>query len=465
MSREIFVKIKKISGDNAKRSILISSDENSAMEWRADQKREKNSKNEISHKEKDSFQKLNNDLFDLFISYYDFVPLIVSVARMYPSLIIDNEIYPILKNDGKLISSDEEYELFSLGEEHYADITKRMRKIDSISSLSPSFPNIFIMGLISHYDVFVNRLARIVIGYKPHIVFNKESTVSYADLSKFDSVADLKNVILDRELEKLMRMSHHEQFKWFSEALNIKMEPERELYSRFIELCERRNLFAHTGGVVNQYYLEKGKIHGYNVEGIKLGEKIHANSRYFKDAVDSVIEISFQLVSTVWSKSDLSSSEDISKSLINITYSLISEEKYAIAIKLIEYVMNNRNFNMDNSTRMTHIINCANAKKLSGDNSFKDMLESEDWSGVSLKYYICKESVLENVENVCAVLESAVASGDVGKNEIREWPVFRSLLKNDDFSKKFIGIFNEPILLKQEEEIDPSEEKEPTSLH
>jgi hypothetical protein len=156
--------------------------------------------------------------------------------------------------------------------------------------------------------------------------------------------------------------------------------------------------------------------------------------------------MSFQILFVVWQKTDPASGKGASKSLINITYSLISEEKYEIAVRLIEFLLGVRSNKMDDGTRRTHIINCANAKKLMGDSSYRQIIDNEDWTATTLEFRIWRAAVLDDVDDFIKLLPGAVASDGISKLAIREWPVFKTIRSDARVKEKFEEIFKEPLI-------------------
>jgi hypothetical protein len=69
------------------------------------------------------------------------------------------------------------------------------------------------------------------------------------------SIEEAKLQLVDKEVEVVLRASHTEQFEWFEKNLSVKLRSGLEIWPTFIELTERRNLFAHGDGVVTQQYL------------------------------------------------------------------------------------------------------------------------------------------------------------------------------------------------------------------
>lgn len=346
-----------------KRRFLISSDEDYIKEWPSNVKSpdDRDLKKNIINDSK-SFSNLNEEIFSAFAAFYEIIPILSSIPRGLPNTILEEEVENKFKTKGSLVQESDDFHLYSLPIEEYPKIYKSIRRVESIRSVSDAFPRFFLMGLVSHYDYFIYQIASAAIRVKPHIAFDKDSNVPYSDLIKHTSIDEVKESIVARELENLLRESHEDQLSWFSRKLDIKIEPRQDLLSSFIEVCERRNLFAHSGGLVSHTYLKKCSRY-IDTSDIESGDRLKADPKYLINSIETLIEMAFQLLFVVWHKLEPDSGKESSKSLINITYSLIQDEKFDISIRLIEFLLNNKSVKMDENTRKTHIINCANAKK------------------------------------------------------------------------------------------------------
>ncbi len=449
----VFAKFGKKSDGNSKKKFIVTTDEATARDWSPITEQENETTEPVTDDGQASkeFSKIYLEIFETFIGFYEFVPLLLTVSSRYSNMVVETEILPVLKDNGEVISEDEDHILYRTAIGKYKEIKRSMKKIRTTKSVSPIIPRFYIMGLVSHFDYFIYQIAKSTIKLKPDIVFNKDSIINYVDLASFTDISEAKNHVVEKEIEKLLRDSHEEQLKWFASKLGMKIEPRKELFNNFIELCERRNLFAHTGGRISKSYADKAKKLGYRKEEIKIGEIIETDQKYFKNAVDTLIEMAFQLLAVIWNKIDATSGEEISKSLINITYNLILEEKYQLAIRLIEFVLDNKSIGMDQSTRSYHVINCANAVKLAGRNDYKKLLDTIDWSASTENFLICRSAILDEVDTVIELMPIVFKTEKMSANDFREWPIFKAMSKEKLFLDKFKELTGEPYLLEHSE--------------
>jgi hypothetical protein len=109
-----------------------------------------------------------------------------------------------------------------------------------------------IIGLVSAYDAFLANLLRAIITRHSDIVLTSDKTIRFSELASYSSIDDARTALIDREIESVLRLSHHEQFDWMEKIFHIKLRVKLPVWPRFVELCERRNLLTHTAGVVSK---------------------------------------------------------------------------------------------------------------------------------------------------------------------------------------------------------------------
>lgn len=393
----------------------------------------------------DVFFSINQEIFNTFVAYYDLAPAVISITQLLPRQIIEQEIKRQFIEKGTHLETTEEYEIYSIPQSLYRTFRQDVRRIDASAIVGAGLDRFFVMGLISLYDQFIYNLARAVIDSRPHIIFSSEKSFTYKDIHACTTVDDIKDIVIENELDTLLRSSHDDQLKWFSEKLDMKIEPEAELKARFIELCERRNLFAHTGGRVSRHYLKKVKFSD-PATAPAVGSTLSVGRKYFESAVETVIEIAVQLVYVVWQKAEKDTSGKASKALIDLTYSLIADSKYSLALRILEFILNVKPSNMDDKTRKTHLINHSNTMKMLKMQNFCERIDKEDWSVATIDYRLCIASLKEDTDSFVDLLERAVKSESVSKTEIREWPVFTHVRSDPRVLKKFEELFSEPMI-------------------
>jgi len=89
---------------------------------------------------------------------------------------------------------------------------------------------------------------------------------------KFASISETRDALIGREIEAVIRSSHQEQFLWMEDKFSIKLREGLSAWPHFIEICERRNLLTHTGGIVSTKYMLTCKEFKVDVSAIILND-------------------------------------------------------------------------------------------------------------------------------------------------------------------------------------------------
>lgn len=350
----------------------------------------------------------------------------------------------------------------------YGQYRFRHEAIRSARHASNMMPEVMIIGLISAFDSFLSSLLRVVINKHPEIVLTSQKEIKFKELLEFGSIDEAKSILIDREIEDVIRKSHHEQFDWMQHRLNVKLKSGLKVWSSFIEICERRNLFTHTGGIVSSQYVKNCKDHKYNISDIKVGDRLEVSPTYFDNAVNVIYEIGLKLCYVLWRKFDGSELDKADSKFNERCMQLISAKSYGLAESLLSFSRTVPRLT-DNIRRMM-IVNLANAIRLQDrSDEAKKILDTEDWSATNDEFAICVASVRGNIDKVLELMDRLGTRFEA--NQFREWPVFRVTRGDPGFKEKFETIYGEPLVLAKKEVVpeievsmDPEVETEVQSL-
>jgi hypothetical protein len=303
----------------------------------------------------------------------------------------------------------------------------------------------FVISLISQYDSFLGRLIRALFLIHPDSLNISEKNITFSQLQTFQSIQDAREYIIEKEVETVLRKSHAEQFDWLEKKFDIKLLEGVNVWPRFIEITERRNLFVHNSGVVNSQYLNICKAQKVELsEDIHLGAQLEASLDYFIRAYQCVFEIGVKLAHVLWRKVQPADREKADRNLNNICYDLLASERFKLARILLDFATNLKKFSNEEYKRM-FIINRAQAYKWSGDaERAKKIITSEDWSAVSDKFKLAEAVLQDDFVRADSLLKKIGSNGDITKNAFREWPLFREYRKSEGFLKTFDEVFKEP---------------------
>jgi hypothetical protein len=270
--------------------------------------------------------------------------------------------------------------------------------------------------------------------------------LSFSQLSEFSSLDSARNYILEKEVENLLRGSHSEQFDWMEGKFGLELRKDLPVWPTFVEMTERRNLFVHCDGCVSSQYLKVCSEHKVPLEtGTILGSKLRVSPTYFEAAYRGILEIGVKLAHVLWRKTNPGDLEAADQNLIGITYDLLRDEQYELAVTLLEFACTTlKNRHYDEQHRRILLVNLAQAYKWSGnDSGVTAILDGEDWTAVSEKFKLAKAVLSEDFEKAAEVMRRIGPEGEVHKAGYRDWPLFRDFRKSDAFQQAFQDVFGE----------------------
>jgi len=116
--------------------------------------------------------------------------------------------------------------------------------------------------LVHKYDAYLGRLLRVAFYIRPEILAASDKTLTYTDLASFKSLSAARESLIEREVESVIRDSHIDHFNWMEKRFDLPLRKDLEVWPKFVEITERRNLFVHCDGIVSSQYLSVCKAHG-----------------------------------------------------------------------------------------------------------------------------------------------------------------------------------------------------------
>jgi len=341
-----------------------------------------------------------------------------------------------------------------------ADSAKRFEELNkqlrSYGLAHKTIPRSYIMSLISQYDAFLGRLLRVIFLTKPELLNSSDRKLTFSQLVDFDAVKDAKEFILEKEIESVLRKSHTEHFQWMENKFKMKLTKDLSIWSDFVEVTERRNLFVHTGGIVSSQYLNVCKKHDVFLDSLKAGEEVDVSEEYFENAYDVIYEIGYKLAHVLWRKFIPDDLEKADRNLISIGYDTLYEEDYKLTKMIFNFATQTIKKHGSDEDRRIMVINRALAYKWSGnDEKTKNIIQQEDWSATRARFRMAEAVLLDNFETAYKIMrEISGNENELGREEYRQWPLFKVIKKEEKFREIFEEVFDEPYnKIEQEETI------------
>lgn len=373
-----------------------------------------------------------------------FYPLINASLVLMPSLrtgYITDHMYNSARETCEQISATESCVIYGVPSGMLPPISRQIRRLRELDRGMELLPAAVLMGMIATFDSGIVDLIRLMIAINPARVDNSSKSLTVSEILSMNSFDDVRQRIIDDEIDDLMKGSHSEQIEYIERAFSIKIKSEYARWKDLIEIFERRNIAAHGDLIVNRRYVDNVTKHGgKNVP--EIGKVLPLDPKYLQDSADILLEFIMTLCFVLWRKYLPDDAENSYKRLGVETFELIRDGRYAVAARVLSTSLGMRNIEISDRQRKVLTINLVNALKKNGDaKEALKTLDETDWTAASVDFRLCEASLREDVESFVSLMPQAI--GLVSKEEFREWPVFDWVRINARVKEKFIELFGE----------------------
>ena len=315
-----------------------------------------------------------------------------------------------------------------------------------------------ITSIVSKFDEFAIDVLRACYRHNPGWLKNPDKKISYKELLEIESLDLLKDEIISKEIDGLMRDSHHVQITFLDSKLKLGIEQGFPSWLEFLEITERRNLFVHTGGTVSPQYLDNCKRWNVPVDKrMKEGIHLPATDKYIQKAIDCFYELSVWVAQASVRRMFSASFEEADSALNNRSVDLLIEERWELAERIFDFALSMPEvLSSKGEVKYYFLLNRCIAKKFSGK-ALNEDLHSVDWRPFHPKYHFAVAILEDRFDDAERLMRSQAVQDEVTERHFKEWPLLKEFRKTDAFQNAYKDIFgkdyDEELLVEAEREI------------
>lgn len=178
-----------------------------------------------------------------------------------------------------------------------------------------------------------------------------------------------------------------------------------------------------------------------------MANKLLITPTYLEQAHGVVYQVIIRLTQIAWRscRSDERKAQD--DFLHKVCLNLLEEERYSLAVDILDYAVTIHNLENDASRRI-FIINRANGYSLQGNKQkAAQILSGEDWSASAPKFRMATKIIAGSYSEAAKMLKDMPDDHENGfrKSSYRNEPLFRRIRENPDFIAAFESKFGEPL--------------------
>lgn len=321
-------------------------------------------------------------------------------------------------------------------------------------------PRSFILILISQFDSFIGNMVRAILTKRSHILNSSNNIITYGQLFQFNSIEAAKDYLIDQEVDSVLRGSHAEHFDWLDKKLKTDLRKYMDVWPQFVEITERRNLFAHTDGKVSRQYIDNCNKHGYKFNASpSLNEQLEVDPEYFSEAINCLTEVALKTGHTVWRLLNPEEKDEADKNLQNIVFEMLVAKKDKLVIEISKMALHPVYAkDMDEGNRLYIVINMAIAyKRLNRLQEMNDLLSREKWEFLDDVYKLAHLCLMGDYAKASNLMVKCGNNDDLKEDGFKTWPIFDEFRDTQLFKDAFKAIFHK--------EYEPLQEVPIKNLH
>lgn len=388
---------------------------------------------------------LTEQFIDTMMGYLEYVPMILELTPMVSNNMVASALSAFLDQRSVSCEADGLRKIYKLGVDDWPAYRRFNDSLSAAASTTRALPRLLTVGIVTSLEYHIGVLMKAIALLAPDTVVAGDTKVALNWAMTFSSMDELKDAVINDEIDRVQRQNVDEQIGWvISKVPGMDdIRPKYPGWANIIELFERRNLFIHANGIVNKHYLKAlQKFNPSNGKDAKIGDELHAHSRYYSESVRTVFHFGVMLSQVIWRKLAPEESAIADKSISDLGYELLARGQYKLAIRILEFARSLRDVSEDR-TRM-NVVNLANAHKLRKDEAEAlKVLESMDWTAVGPKFKISIAAVRGDVDEVVRLMHRLGTNDeDVTAFAYQNWPVFYHVREDNRFKSAFKSIFN-----------------------
>jgi len=189
----------------------------------------------------------------------------------------------------KLIENEDD-SINKIGFKEIANFTPKARRIIDSDIIKITVVS-YLLSIFGAFDAYMGDLISAIYLKKTDLFNRLKWSMSIPELLEYDSVDDIKTIILEKEIDSFRRDSYIEQFKTLESTFGVRLKGFKK-WPQFVECGQRRNLWAHCDGIVSDQYLKMCKKVGYIYpDSLKVGDKLEINHTYLFSMFELMMEV------------------------------------------------------------------------------------------------------------------------------------------------------------------------------
>jgi hypothetical protein len=226
------------------------------------------------------FRDLSESWTSAAIGFFEVAPILTQVGYYVAGVELVDEAVAYVSRQAVTVEQvdvdGEQHQRYSLRRQELAILGKKLGKTSQLFRTAEIMKRSTLSALVSEYEALVSELLLIASDVQPSAFKSVDDKISYDDLDDFTSIEELKRAYLVSRIEDLLIANSHKQtLDVIGRKFSVNLLSNSAMISEFVEVCQRRHLLMHAGGIVNKRYLRICQEAGCDLASLpKFGEKV-----------------------------------------------------------------------------------------------------------------------------------------------------------------------------------------------
>lgn len=325
-----------------------------------------------------------------------------------------------------------------------ADITDMLDALTKLNRASQMFRHNAIVILLSRYDQYLADVYRAVYRSFPERLQASDISLTYHELQLAKDICEAVDKIIDKEVDTQLRQSHADKLTFLDKQLKLDLKTYLPDWATFIELTERRHLFAHTGGKVISQYLDACRKNGVTVQPkTKIGVHLGVSTDYYHQGVDCLYLLGLIVGQLVYRRLYPKNADAADTMLNNQGFELLKKDRWGLAKRVYEFGLSlpEKVTSSDDFRKIFLVNRCIALKNLKSAKELATALDAVDWSSANPKYTLAVSVLKEDYPMAEKIMSHMDGEDPIDEQSFRTWPLFKEFRLTEYFRKAFKKIY------------------------
>ncbi|MCF2126800.1 hypothetical protein L1I79_10150 [Strepomyces sp. STD 3.1] len=153
---------------------------------------------------------------------------------------------------------------------------------------------------VGDFEVLFSSIVGMYYHLRPEALMSKEAQFSWQEIQEFESLDDLREFHVQRQVDQLMWKGLDDWTEWLEKRLKIYFADITLGTDRVREVFQRRHIIVHNGGQVSRQYLAKAPA--LSSRDLEVGDRLSVNKKYLSEALDELYSLGVLMSGNVANK-------------------------------------------------------------------------------------------------------------------------------------------------------------------